>query len=341
MARSTKLTAQRIRSNMKKLVIFLIIPLFLGACSESVPPKLIKSKETYDKYEIHYEHQTEQWDDPDILSTPRLQFTWTKPGDHESEVGLWSMKLDGTDLREVATPAELEGPEKGFYRSEVPFVRSPDNRYVAYVSRTETKYQRRILDLETRQVSIIADGPGPPNFQWFKGGRFLLYAGPGPMFQYNMQTKEISKIVTRFVENGYMSNYQSYDQGNQLVWHDMEYTYFFDYDSGEVVKKVFDGNGTLTQDNQHWLITDDSRSFGINVANLETPNEVLFKLPRGMSSVSISAISGRDYIFSAGGRASIKRTRYDKAKIEYWSFPGDESVGNLSIYNAKAALNNK
>jgi hypothetical protein len=323
---------------MKRLLTFLIIPLFLAACSEPILPKLIKSKESYDKYLIHYEYQTEQWDDPDILSTPRLQFTWTKPGDSESQQGLWSMKLDGTDLREVATPAELEGPEKGFYRPEVPFVRSPDNRYVAYISRTETKYQRRILDLKTRQVSVIADGPGPPNFQWFKEGRFLLFAGPGPMFQYDMQTQKISKIVTRFVEDGYMSNYQSYDNGNQLVWRDIEYTHFYDFDSGEEVRQIKRGRGTLTKDKKYWLISDDSRSFGINVAKLATPSEVLFKLPKGMSSTSISAISGRDYIFSKGGRASIKRTRFDKTKIEYWSFPGDAGVGSISIYNAKAAL---
>jgi hypothetical protein len=112
-----------------KFSLLIFTALLLSACSEDyIQPKLIKSTDEYDRYMVHYEYKTEQWNDPEILSTPRLQFTWEAP-DAKHETGknlssIWSMRLDGTDLREVAPLELLDTPRRGGKVSGIQYERS-------------------------------------------------------------------------------------------------------------------------------------------------------------------------------------------------------------------------
>ena len=95
-------------SNTVINTVLLLVVLLLAGCSQPIPPKFIKESKWSTSYEVHYEYQTEVWDDPDVLSTPRVQFTWAKPGlSNYKDVGIWSMRLDGSDIREVVSPELL------------------------------------------------------------------------------------------------------------------------------------------------------------------------------------------------------------------------------------------
>ena len=132
---------------------------------EPAPPKLIKETDEVKFYQLHYKFQEEQWNDPEILSTTRLQFAWVKPGDKENETSLWSMRLDGSDLRQVASKELLETPTIGAIDSRFPIVRSPNNRYVAFAVKTcFSCSERRILDLETKEVIVAPMGGNEPDF---------------------------------------------------------------------------------------------------------------------------------------------------------------------------------
>ena len=97
----------RLLSSVINIVLLLVV-LLLAGCSQPTPPKFISEDKWATDYEVHYEYQTEVWNDPDVLSIPRVQFTWAKPGlSAYNDVGIWSMRLDGSDIREVVSPELL------------------------------------------------------------------------------------------------------------------------------------------------------------------------------------------------------------------------------------------
>jgi hypothetical protein len=317
---------------IKKLLLIIPCLMLIAACSEPIPPKLLKERDTYRDYEVHYEYQTEQWDDPDILSTPRLQFTWVKPGDAADQVGVWTMKFDGTDLRELVKPEELMPDHlgKGYLRSEVSMVRSPNNRYIPYAVSHAGQYDRRIFDLKTREVTVIVKTYGPPRFQWFKGNRFLKFGGPGPMMVYDLENKKLSDIGTRFTESGYLEKAMSFDKGNQVVNMDGPQATFYDFDTGKLIKKIDNTHGVLTLDNRHWLRPEDK--FNVDISSLGDPNKIKCRLPNGLSSVNLTGINADGFIFS--GTGDISKVKCKGGKRTIYSLPGDGYLGGLTIYNA-------
>ena len=323
---------------IKKITTGIAI-LMLVACDTVVPPTFVDEGNTYREYLVHYDadYKKEQWNDPEVLSTPRVQFTWVQPEyeDKIENLGIWSMKLDGTDLRQVATPEELmpKHLEQSRYRGEVPFVRSPDNRYIAYAMAHGARYERRLLDLKTKQVTVLADGGGPPKFRWFKGGRYLTFSGPGSLMQYDMQTKEKAKeIVFRFGTN-YIRRAFAYDNGNQLVNFSDDMAIFYDYDTGKILEKIPATYGVLTLDGLHWI--KEGEGFNTYATPVKQPEKIVYEYPEGMVSRSLSAISASGIIVSGG----VRVTTYQDDKINAFYLPGEGDIANTSIYNAAVEIN--
>ena len=316
---------------IKKFLLILPSLMLISACSEPIPPKLLKERDTYRDYEVHYEYQTEQWDDPDILSTPRLQFTWVKPGDAADQVGVWTMKFDGTDLRELVKPEELMPDHlgKGYLRSEVSMVRSPNNRYIPYAVSHAGQYDRRIFDLKTREVTVIVKTYGVPRFEWFKGSRFLKFSGPNPVMVYDLENKKMSDITLRFTD-GYFEEGMSFDSGNQIVDMAGSKATFYDFDTGKLIKKIDNTHGVLTLDDRHWLRPEDK--FNVDISPLGDANNVECRLPGSMHSRHLTGISSVGDIFS--GTRYIYKSRCGDDKGIIYSLPGENGIGGLVIYNA-------
>ncbi|PHR97496.1 MAG: hypothetical protein COA78_27515 [Blastopirellula sp.] len=170
---------------------------------EPVPAELIKETKKAKTYKVHYEFQEEQWDDPEILSTTRLQFSWLKPGDDSISESLWSMRLDGSDLRQVASYQLLDTPTAGTLDARFPIVRSPNNRYVAFAVKTcPNCSERRILDLETKEVIVAPMGGNNPGFKWMPDSKSIVFNAEGLM-HYNLETRKGEFIRSRFRDDNW------------------------------------------------------------------------------------------------------------------------------------------
>ncbi|QIZ85793.1 hypothetical protein HF888_07280 [Bermanella marisrubri] len=321
-----------------KWFCLLLFAAFLSACDRVVPPKLIGEGNTYREYLVHYDPDNikkEKWDDPEIMSTPRIQFTWVEPHleDNISNLSLWSIKPDGTDLRLVATPEELMPShlEQSFYRGVVPFVRSPDNRYVAYAMAHGIYYERRLLDLKTKEVIVMDRRGGPPNFMWFKGGRYLTFSGTGSLVQYDMESQETKYIADRFGKN-YIHRAFAYDNDNQMVDIQDGVATFYDFDTGKVLKEIPNTHGVLTLDGKHWI--KEGEPFEIYATPVYEPDTVAYQYPKGMVRTSLQGISADGIIISGGVRvASHKDDKY-----RAYTLPGDGDIGNTALYNTRPFL---
>ncbi|EAT13277.1 hypothetical protein [Bermanella marisrubri] len=323
---------------MIRFVVIFVLTTIVSACDRVVPPTLTMEAETYRKYLVHYDPDNikkEQWDDPEIMSTPRIQFTWVEPHleDNISNLSLWSIKPDGTDLRLVATPEELMPAhlEQSRYRGEVPFVRSPDNRYVAYAMAHGIYYERRLLDLKTKEVIVMDRRGGPPNFMWFKGGRYLTFSGTGSLVQYDMESQETKYIADRFGKN-YIHRAFAYDNGNQMVDIQDGVATFYDFDTGKVLKEIPNTHGVLTLDGKHWI--KEGKGFDTYATSVLEPDKVAYEYPTGMVRSSLQAISADGIIVSGGVR--VVTHKHDKIMV--FRLPGDGYIANTALYNTRPFL---
>lgn len=154
----------------------------------------------------------EDINDPAIYKEPRIQFVWTPPNRKKGETEVWSMSLNGDDLRQVASYEELMGDRPG----EIPtfgitVVRSPDNRYLAYGIDPD-RYERRVLDLKTRKQYVMAkETLGMPSFNWTKGSRYVYFKDANTIKKYDVKEHKLSQHP-----NNFRSPFFIYDNGNKV-----------------------------------------------------------------------------------------------------------------------------
>lgn len=204
-----------VRSLYKSLFICVLL---LSACNESIEPQSSESNgpdisaEQEAAQQLDYngnppghrlykdpswplEIRKEIYGDPEIFSTPRVQFTAEMQGDSKfkrsENRSLWSMRLDGSDVRLVADEELLNYKDGGI--SHTP-IRSPNNRYVALsLSDADDNFFRAIIDLKEQKKWIISEGGGPPHFNWTSDSENLIFYTDGDHYNYNIPSKTLSE----------------------------------------------------------------------------------------------------------------------------------------------------
>ena len=245
----------------------------LEESKEPVQAKLVKETKKFKSYQVHYAFQEEQWNDPEVLSTMRLQFIWVKPGDKSNVSSLWSMRVDGSDLRQVASAELLDTPTAGAIDARFPIVRSPNNRYVAFAVKTcFSCSERRILDLETKEVIVAPMGGNEPDFQWMPDSKSIVFNAEGLM-HYNLETRTGEYIRSRFRDDNW-GPWHLIDEGKKIIVSLNNKRYTYDFNSGALLNEQEGEFGSmmfgdhLTHDKKYWI---DGRKGDSNWAKFDTP----------------------------------------------------------------------
>jgi len=304
---------------------------------EPIPAKLVKETDKAITYQVHYEFQEEQWNNPEVLSTTRLQFTWIKPGDDKDSESLWSMRLDGSDLRQVASSKLLSTPTVGAIDSRFPIVRSPNNRYVAFAVKTcFACSERRILDLETKEVIIAPMGGNNPDFQWMPDSKSIVFNAEGLM-HYNIETRKGEYIRSRY-RNDNWGSWHLLDKGKKIIVSLNEKRYTYDFNTGELLKEQSGSFGSmlygahLTYDKEYWI---DSANQGKYWAKFETPN-ILIE-PVGRVGVCYASLTYRAPIYSSYSKGMVVSMPKGQKRILYLlPSPERSRAGNITLYNVQS-----
>jgi outer membrane lipoprotein-sorting protein len=309
---------------------------------EPVPAELVKETKKAKTYKVHYEFQEEQWDDPEILSTTRVQFSWVKPGDKKTDKSLWSMRLDGSDLRQVASVELLDTPTAGALDASFPIVRSPNNRYVAFAVRTcPNCSERRILDLETKEVIVAPMGGNNPGFKWMPDSKSIVFNAEGLM-HYNLETRKGEYIRSRFRDDNWGS-WHLIDNGKKIIVSLNKKSYTYDFNSGELLKEQegFFGSNIhghyLTYDQKYWIVLGQSDAFdGYGWSNFDSPDEPFEQAGRTLGGCYAS-FTYRAPIYK-GFTNGVKVVMPKGKKRSLYLFDTEDSVevGNLTLYNVQA-----
>ena len=234
----------------------------MAGCSDGViPAKFSSTKGSVDYYHVHFQEKAEKWNDPDILAHPRAQFLWTAPGREMATI--WSMRLDGTDLRETADEELLSIPDIGGYSGGIPVQRSPSGRYLAITRSGGANKELRLIDLETRQVDLIPNhDAGWPRYTWLNE-HIILFRDRSPLKAYDVLTKDVIDLskepefkyleITRYFVRNSRNPIASQKINKELILATKTGVNIYDYESRKLLGTSKTWFSNLSKDGNYWI----------------------------------------------------------------------------------------
>jgi hypothetical protein len=328
------------------LSVPVLLAFCLSGCSKSpIPATFIEHRTNVDYYMVHYELKPEQWNDSEVLSTPRVQFVWSAPDTKPEDDAIWSMRTDGTDLRQVVSPELFDTPVEGGANSGWKFQRSPGNRYLAAAMMTKSySIQLRIIDLETKEVTVIpASGYGDPHFAWLND-HIVLFGSKSSLMQYNIITKELVDLEDAFPDVN-IRKYHVYDQGNKIILMDYQGVgYFYDFESKKLLYTEPKIGYKLSKDEECWLGagTKNIKKEGFGKLRIYAFDDIKTEVgayPKRTGNM-VESIFGIDVVYTQSVYGLKISKMNDLEKIIY-ELPGKRNVGNFSLYNSESVLKTK
>ncbi|UUM32446.1 hypothetical protein [Vibrio japonicus] len=132
----------------------------------------------------------EDLSDASSYDKPRIQFWWNNVNskdplvnDYENGYKIWSMKIDGTDLRLVSDDMPSTASPQNFMMS-----RSPNNRYVAYAYSFGEPLIKAIFDLKTQQTIQLGSARTKPYLVWADDSSYIYFSDGFKRFKYTLAT---------------------------------------------------------------------------------------------------------------------------------------------------------
>ena len=337
---------------MKHLLTMLMLTLFLLGCDRGITPaKFLSTQSNVDFYEVHFQEKTEVWNDPEILAHPRMQFSWQAPG--RDMTTIWSMRLDGTDLRETVDEELMDTPTPGEHVGGGSFKRSESGRYLAMTRARGLNQERRVIDLETRQVDIIpSDHTSYPHYEWLND-HIVLFKDESPLKAYDVLTKQVVDLSQEpefkhlDIYNYYVRDSRNPIAGNrinkELIVSSDHGVLVFDYESRSLLGKFRWTGDSLSKDGRYWL----DRTMGkkarkpLGGPRVYAFNDLNNELGRYGKNTNLSPVVINDIqtLYSKAQRGLFV-AKLNKPKVVMYQMVGDNNTSDSSIYNTQAMVNN-
>ena len=174
----------------------------------------------------------EDLSDPAFYKDDRLQFMWTPEG--EKMEALWSMKLDGSDVRKVIDSDKLFFG--GTWTFLHPPVRSPNRRYLAYLNLADEVWSGKVIyDLKTGERIQLIEGGTAPYFNWSPDSRYLFFYNDFKFYRYEIEKRQLVE-TKEFIES---HGIYTLDDNKTILAVNREGISYHDYDGQLIDKKEF------------------------------------------------------------------------------------------------------
>ena len=179
-------------------------------------------------YKVKISEKREQWDHPNILAEPRINFSLESNPDNTKNfsrydernlIGIYSLRLDGSDFRTVLAPEELLDILKYKITNIHHMQRSYDNRYLAILS---SRSYLDVIDLATKKRVARVKNVIHKKFYWLKkdNPEILLVDKDGQFVILDVtaqENKQITNVNDRFRTAKYRHDYEYYADFNKLA----------------------------------------------------------------------------------------------------------------------------
>ncbi len=331
-------SADRIPTMMTYRLTFLILLIFallLTGCKkepQSVP------EEEYGKPEPVFQVIPEDINNADSYDQPRIQFVWQGPNREKPEI--WSIKIDGTDLRLAADKDLLyQGKTKDMNILLHP-VRSPDNRYIL-IQYSKFGYGDRIqlVDLKKQTNTYLTDcriWRAP----WVGDGQSFFCSSYHKLLRYYIntgkleQTGEIPISVFYVLQNSERIVQMKKDGFRVLDFNGKEIRY---EQLGEIMRTKY-----AVSKNGKYLMYEPVISSDYNhkskIVFLDEPKKVFskaFSVRAFSEQTSQYATNSRWQIITGDIKGNNEKVIYTKKGNDTYDDKNGYSFGRLTLYNDK------
>ncbi|VAW67688.1 hypothetical protein MNBD_GAMMA09-1776, partial [hydrothermal vent metagenome] len=176
----------------------------------------------------------EDLDNAEQWSEPRIQFVSDYPRERYSAI--WTMKLDGSDIKLAYTMEDINdklGGEYGIGRviRHLP-KRSPDNRYIVLSSVGNSSI---LVDLQTKKFEVIDKrGSGQAEYNWTADSENIIFYKNQQLKNYNLKTKKLTLLPEKIYSRDL---YLLKDQKTFLSVMSDEVVYY-NKEDGKIIKKI-------------------------------------------------------------------------------------------------------
>jgi len=310
------------------------------ATPKYLPAVLVEEDEYAKYYEVYYDFKEEKWNDPEVLDAPRLQFGWRAPEDGGKK-SVWSMRLDGSDLRQVVSAELISKAFEGTFHNSYPIERSPNNRYVAIAgTMCHECAKRRIIDLETKEIIELPNGSNVADFQWMPDSKSIVFNAEG-LVHFNLETRKAEYINKRFRNDNRWGTWYLFEDGKKIIASIDRVGYVYDFESGKLLKKLDNWYGSPNRgyrrsyDQKYMIVRSNSLTSGYGWAKFESPSVRISKAGDNL---------GGDYAFMTYGAPIYKKCSegvevrlldVNKDVVYVLPNPNDYKGGarNITLYN--------
>jgi len=245
------------------------LTLLTAACRKS-PDALPPDAGRFERSRL-WNYPDERWNDPESQKQARLQFVWATPD--EKSASIFSIKLDGTDLRRVAGPELLySGEAKSLEQTPV---RSPDRRYVACAGEdAQSRQLRFVVDLKTRSVRTISTTASPGDPRWTPDSRGVLFPGDDKLWQYEVDSGTVTALPAESWPGRHLVD------GGRRFLSVREHSVELRDRSGKLLKVI----ELPYRMDAEYVVSDDGRYIAIQqvpfvIVDLENPGKPVFSNP--------------------------------------------------------------
>ncbi|MCS0385712.1 hypothetical protein ND925_23400 [Vibrio diabolicus] len=145
----------------------------------------------------------EDLSDASSYDKPRIQFWWNNVSsrdplvnDYENGYKIWSVKIDGTDLRLVTDDMPSTASPQTFMMN-----RSPNNRYVAYAYSYGEPLIKAIFDLKTQQTIQLGSARTKPYLVWADDSSYIYFSDGFKRYKYTLATGIKEEVDVPLSEN--------------------------------------------------------------------------------------------------------------------------------------------
>ncbi len=264
--------------------------------------------------------------DPKSFDQPRLQFRWTAPG--ETKQSIWSIKIDGSDLRRAAGPDLLfSGEARSLYSTPV---RSPDGRYIAVAGEdADDDLVRVLVDLRTRRVRTMAHGIGVPYFNWTPDSRHVLFYADVRLWDYDVEKGTLTKLPMI-----YSSGLRLVDGGRRFLAIHEDALEYYDRAGRKLERiplpfRIQPDTWSISPDGSHIATFVDGK---LVIFPIRDPRNVFRPAERPWGQIALGP-AGRTVYFGGNVLTAVDTTTDRETEMR---LPGDATAWEVTLMNAGA-----
>jgi len=197
-------------------------------------------------YQVTFLDAEEVWDHPNILSEPRLNFVLRENTESPSEQGseslfedaIYSLRLDGTDLRKVISLDTVESMLDGKIEKRSVLKRSASNRYLALSNLREEETWLVLIDLSTEKIFDVSEINRFKQYFWLHDQELIFYVTDSArLMLFDPELNEATDITERFRLPTISYQIELYSEHNKLgIFNDRGFS-IYNFETGALLER--------------------------------------------------------------------------------------------------------